>query len=361
MVSVKVNHLRKRFDGVVAVDDISFEAQHGQVTTLLGPSGCGKTTTVRCIAGLEEVDEGEIYIGDALMSSREKSVPPDKRNIGMVFQSYAIWPHMTVFENVAYGLRARKFPKDKLEENASKALSLVRLSDYRDRLATQLSGGEQQRVALARAIAYEPTILLLDEPLSNLDARLRESTRFELVQLQRRLGPTSIYVTHDQAEAMVISDQIVVMNRGRIAQIGNAREIYSKPADEFVANFVGVSNLMRGKVGRPASTGGRVINLEDGASLRSTTVDPSMVEGASVLVSLRPEKLRLISAAPKDGENSFQCQIILKAFLGDRIEYRISVLGQEWRVETETQFDFAEGEKMYVKIEPGDLIVIANG
>jgi iron(III) transport system ATP-binding protein len=360
MVTVKVDHLRKTFDSVMAVNDISFEAEHQQVTTLLGPSGCGKTTTVRCIAGLEEVDGGEIFIGDELMSSPYKSVSPDKRNIGMVFQSYAVWPHMTVYENVVYGLKARGFPKEKLVANASRALSLVRMSGLKDRPAIQLSGGEQQRVALARAIAYEPSILLLDEPLSNLDAKLRESTRFELVQLQRRLGLTSIYVTHDQAEAMVISDRIVVMNGGRIAQIGTPREIYTKPSDEFVANFIGVTNFVRGKIGRPVPDGAdRLIELENGVSLRCATVDTA-AEGSNVLVSLRPEKLRLLQAQSSDACNVFQCQIVLKAFLGDRIDYRIAVMGKEWRVETETQHDFPEGAQMYVKIEPGDLVVISN-
>jgi iron(III) transport system ATP-binding protein len=357
MVSVKVNHLRKHYHDVVAVNDISFEAAHQQVTTLLGPSGCGKTTTVRCIAGLENIDGGEIFIGDELMSSPDKNVSPDKRSIGMVFQSYAVWPHMTVYENVAYGLRARGYSKDKLEENAARALELVRLSGLRDRPATQLSGGEQQRVALARAIAYSPTTLLLDEPLSNLDAKLRESTRFELVQLQRRLGLTSIYVTHDQAEAMVISDKIVVMNMGRIAQIGTAREIYMKPADEFVADFIGVTNVVRGKIGREVGEA-RIIELEDGNTLRFDTPD-AMEEGADVLVSLRPEKLRLQQPL-SDGPNVFGCQIVLKAFLGDKIEYRIAVMGREWRVWTETQHDYPEGARLNVRIEPADLIIIPN-
>ncbi len=360
MVSVKVSHLRKQFDGVVAVDDLSFEAAHQQITTLLGPSGCGKTTTVRCIAGLEAVDGGEIFIGDELMSSPGKDYPPHKRNIGMVFQSYAVWPHMTVYENVAYGLKARRFPKEKLEENASRALSLVRMSGLKDRLAIQLSGGEQQRVALARAIAYEPNILLLDEPLSNLDAKLRESTRFELVQLQRRLGLTSIYVTHDQAEAMVISDKIIVMNGGRVAQTGTPREIYMKPADEFVANFIGVTNIVRGKTGKPLPDGvPRQVELENGISLYCTNLE-SAPEGTSVLVSLRPEKLRLLQSLPKEGNNAFQCRIVLKAFVGDRIDYKVAVMGQEWRVETETHQDFPEGAQMYVKIEPGDPVVIPD-
>lgn len=358
MVTVRVSRLRKAYENVLAVNDVSFEAADHQVTTLLGPSGCGKTTTVRCIAGLEEVDGGEIFIGDELMSSPEKSVSPDKRNIGMVFQSYAVWPHMTVYENVCYGLKARGFPKERVQDMASKALSLARMAELSDRLAIQLSGGEQQRVALARAIAYEPSILLLDEPLSNLDARLRESTRFELVQLQHRLGLTSIYVTHDQGEAMVISDKIVVMNKGRVAQVGTPREIYMKPANEFVANFIGVTNIARGKIGKSEPPGQRV-ELENGLSLLCAALD-SAVEGTNVLVSLRPEKLRLLASPPKGASNVFECQIVLKAFLGDRIDYKVALMGQEWRVQTESHLDLPEGAKMYVSIEPEDLVVIPD-
>jgi len=358
MAGVRVKNLRKTYASVVAADGLSFEATDRAITTLLGPSGCGKTTTLRCIAGLEDVDDGEIYIGDELVSSKERKVSPNRRNVGMVFQSYALWPHMTVYQNVAYGLGGRHLSGGEIREKVSNALSLVKLLELQERFPLQLSGGEQQRVALARAIAYDPTTLLLDEPLSNLDAKLRESTRFELVELQRRIGLTSIYVTHDQVEAMAISDTVIIMNKGRIAQIGTPRSVYTEPRDEFVANFVGAANILRGKVrARDGGRGEGVVELEGGRTLRYVS---SVAGGdARVLVLLRPEKLRL-SDGPAGGDNSFECQILLKAFLGDRIDYRIEVMGREWRVSANTWNDFPEGKRLHVQIDPTDVVMIPD-
>src|SRR6187551_2706485 len=238
-----------RFDTQAGgVRDVAFDLPTGTFFTLLGPSGCGKTTTLRCIAGLERPDGGDIRIGGETVACAERGLylNPEDRNIGMVFQSYAVWPHMTVFDNVAYGLRVRRAPRDVIKRRTMRALELVGLAHLADRSATKLSGGQRQRVALARAIVYEPRVVLFDEPLSNLDAKLREQMRIELVRLQHEVGITSIYVTHDQAEALVMSDRVVVMNNGVIQQIGDPQSIYARPATSFVARFIGVANLLDG-------------------------------------------------------------------------------------------------------------------
>jgi ABC-type Fe3+/spermidine/putrescine transport system ATPase subunit len=233
MAVLKVEGLRKRFGNVQAVDDVSFEVKEGEVLSLLGPSGCGKTTTLRCLAGFEMPDRGKIYLDNREISF----LNPEQRGIGMVFQNYALWPHMTVYNNLAFGLQIRKLEKKEIEERIKRVLSIVRLSGYEDRYPRQLSGGQQQRIAMARALVIEPDIMLLDEPLSNLDAQLREEMRFEFIELQRKLGITAIYVTHDQAEAMVISDKIIILNQGRVIQTGTPREIYTAPQSRFVAGF----------------------------------------------------------------------------------------------------------------------------
>ncbi|WP_089942052.1 ABC transporter ATP-binding protein, partial [Candidatus Entotheonella palauensis] len=241
MARVEVRGLTKHFGSEVAVAGIDLSAPEGHFVTLLGPSGCGKTTTLRCLAGLERPDAGEIYIGDQCVAAPRQNiwVPPEKRNIGMVFQSYAVWPHLTVFDNIAYGLRVRGIGRSEIAKRTQETLDLVGLSGFADRYATQLSGGQQQRVSLARALAYNPSVILFDEPLSNLDAKLREHMRLELTRLQQRLGITAVYVTHDQSEALVMSDTIIVMNHGRILQQGAPEAIYAEPASRFVADFVG--------------------------------------------------------------------------------------------------------------------------
>ncbi len=245
---VELDHLSKYFGTELAVNDVNLAVAEGEFVTLLGPSGCGKTTTLRCIAGLERPDGGEIRIGGDVVAAPARGIylAPEDRNIGMVFQSYAVWPHMTVFDNVAYGLRVRRAAGSVIKERTMRALELVGLTHLAERYATKLSGGQRQRVALARAIVYEPRVILFDEPLSNLDAKLREQMRVELVRLQHEVGITSIYVTHDQAEALVMSDRVVVMNKGVIQQIGDPQTIYANPANTFVANFIGVANLVPG-------------------------------------------------------------------------------------------------------------------
>ena len=247
MPNIELSSLTKIFgSGFVAVDSVGLRAKEGEMITLLGPSGCGKTTTLRMVAGLEQATSGSIRIGDrdVYNAALGINVPPENRGLGMVFQSYAIWPHMTVAQNVAYPLRMRRVAPDRQRELVSKILATVGMADQGEKMATKLSGGQQQRVALARALVFDPAILLLDEPLSNLDAKLREHMRIELKQTQKRVGLTALYVTHDQEEALTLSDRIVVMNKGKIEQVGTPQEIYQAPATRFVADFIGKANLI---------------------------------------------------------------------------------------------------------------------
>src|SRR5918911_524601 len=285
---------------VHAVDDISFDVKDGELFTLLGPSGCGKTTTLRCIAGLEMPDHGEIAIDGRVLFSSEKGVrvPANERGLGMVFQSYAIWPHMNVFKNVAFPLEVlprRKRPaRRELRERVERALTVVRLDHLADRQATDLSGGQQQRLALARALVMEPSLLLLDEPLSNLDAKLRAEMVFELKRLQRELGLTAVYVTHDQVEALAMSDWVAVMRDGKIEQVGRPREVYEAPRSRFVADFIGTSNFIDGVV-EERRHGLYIVRTADG-ELRVRS-DAEFAVGAPVVVAARPEHVQLSQGA----------------------------------------------------------------
>src|SRR5438552_2132126 len=246
LASVDLRGLTKRFGAIAVVDQVSLRIDHGQLVCLLGPSGCGKTTTLRLIAGFLEPTEGEIHVGDRLVSSKARTLPPEQRNMSMIFQSYALWPHMTVAENIGYGLRLRKIDRDTIAKKLKAILQTTKLEALAQRYPGELSGGQQQRVALARALIVEPETLLLDEPLSNLDANLREEMRFEIRRLHDEYRYTTVYVTHDQSEAMTTADLIAVMNAGRIDQLGTPEDIYSRPQSEFVARFIGASNIIRG-------------------------------------------------------------------------------------------------------------------
>ena len=272
---IEVADLVVRYGDVTAVDNIGFDIAPGELVTLLGPSGCGKTTTLRAVAGLETPSGGTIRLnGDTVYSASERrNVPAEKRGVSMVFQSYAIWPHMTVFDNVAYGLRVRRLPQAEVRQNVERVLDLVQMQDFADRPASKLSGGQQQRVAVARAIAFSPSVVLFDEPLSNLDAKLRAEMRVELRELQRRLDITSLYVTHDQEEALAISDRVIVMNGGRIEQIGTPEDIYNRPHSRFVADFVGSANLIEGKVRGPGANGTLIFDADGGVQLGGRCVD----------------------------------------------------------------------------------------
>jgi iron(III) transport system ATP-binding protein len=318
-----------RFDAQAGgVREVSFDLPDGTFFTLLGPSGCGKTTTLRCVAGLERPDAGVIAVGDRVLfdSARGVAVPLNERGIGMVFQSYAIWPHMTVFENIAFPLRVAKGKRRTREDIRSlvdQALSTVGLGGYGDRPATRLSGGQQQRVALARAIVHRPRLLLLDEPLSNLDAALREEMRIELRRLQQQIGVTTIYVTHDQSEALAMSDRIAVMDKGRVVQIGDPREIYFRPANEFVASFIGAANLLSGICDGAVPAGAMgAVRLGDGSRIHCL-FPAGGVSGHATTVSVRPESI-VLATGPCD-ETALRGVVNSASFLGGSVRYDVQV------------------------------------
>ena len=333
---LQIEHLFKEFAAigsakVAAVQDVSLTVPDGKLLTLLGPSGCGKTTTLRCIAGLERPDEGRIVIGERTVfdSKHGVFVPPAERGIGMVFQSYAIWPHMSVFENVAFPLRVsrtHRYSSAEITVKVGRALEMVRLGGYENRRATQLSGGQQQRLALARGLVAEPRLILLDEPLSNLDAKLREQMRFELKQLQTELGLTAVYVTHDQSEALALSDEIAVFNQGRVVQLGTPLDIYRHPNSEFVADFVGSTNFLRGVV-RGGAGIGAIGHVETAQGTIACTFAAALNTGAKSVISIRPEDIGLAA----DGEG-LKATVTAKVFLGEVIDYLVRLNGQELRV-----------------------------
>jgi iron(III) transport system ATP-binding protein len=319
---VRLEHISKIYQDpktgkdFYAVKDTSLTIEPGSFVTLLGPSGCGKTTTLRMIAGFESPDEGEIYLGDEAINE----LTPNKRDTAMVFQSYALLPHYNVFDNVAYGLKLRKVPKDEIRERVMKILDLVELTGMEARMTNQLSGGQQQRVALARALVIEPSVLLFDEPLSNLDAKLRVTMRTEIRRIQQEVGITAIYVTHDQSEAMALSDNIIIMNKGVVAQMGTPQEIYYHPVNEFVADFIGEANFLKGKMLRRANRNEgdfAVLNVE-GSELRVPARE-DMQPGEEYTVVLRPE------AATLADQGGLPCRVVLSCFMGSYQNYHVKV------------------------------------
>jgi iron(III) transport system ATP-binding protein len=292
MSTITISHITKSFGENTVLKDFTETFKDGEFITLLGPSGCGKTTMLRIIAGFEKPTSGELYIDDQLVSGGKTFVPPEKRGIGMVFQSYAVWPHMNVFDNVAYPLRIQKKPKEQIKAAVSKVLEIVHLSQYAERLPSQLSGGQQQRVALARALVAEPKLLLLDEPLSNLDAKLRESMRFEIKEIQQRTGITVVYVTHDQTEAMAMSDRIFLINSGVVQQCGTPQEIYNHPANQFVADFLGKVDFFKGEV-----ASGRIVF----SSMGDQSIPYNGDRTGKVEVAIRPENLYFAEDGPLSG------------------------------------------------------------
>jgi ABC-type Fe3+/spermidine/putrescine transport system ATPase subunit len=357
--AVSLRNISKTYPGskVKAVDNLSLDIPEGQIFTLLGPSGCGKSTTLRVVAGLEAPDEGAIYFDDVPVVVTDKNImlPPEKRNIGMVFQSYAIWPHMTVAQNVGYPLRMRKLPSARIRDRVAEVLALVGMAGMEMRPAPLLSGGQQQRVALARAIVTEPRILLLDEPFSNLDAKLREQMRLEVKLLQKRLNITVLFVTHDQIEALSLSDQIALMQSGRVQQQGSSRGLYDDPANEFVRDFVGRTLLFRGKVQSVSRLGATV--AVDGASeciVSAHSHDSRMSEGNEVFLGVRPEDIDVVAATggiPPLGTISGRVAAAL--FLGERIEYRIDVDCQtEISVYGDRHTPFKDGTTVWLRLRP---------
>ncbi|HEY5896822.1 MAG TPA: ABC transporter ATP-binding protein [Burkholderiales bacterium] len=357
---LKVEGLAKRFAGegqeLAAVNGISFAVPKGQLFTLLGPSGCGKSTTLRCIAGLERPGEGRISVAGNIHFDAASGVfvPPDKRGIGMVFQSYAIWPHMTVFQNVAYALEVKRLPRAEIRERTMQALELVGLNFLAERPAPKLSGGQQQRVALARAIVASPSLLLFDEPLSNLDAKLREHMRVEIRELQKRLQITAVYVTHDQAEALAISDTIAVMDAGRILTMGAPREIYAAPTNRFVADFVGLTNILRGRVlagARHDGTG----EVEVAFGTVRCRLENGMKPGDSVDVLVRPESIAISANAPSGpngAANIWQAAVAGVTFLGEYQDATVRLHEQSLRVRVPPWVELSAGQPVYVEMTP---------
>ena len=350
----------KRFGDVLAVNGVTLQVQEGESIVLLGPSGCGKTTTLRMVAGFLRPDQGEIRIGDRQVATPTFSLPPEERGLSMVFQNYAVWPHMTVFENIAFGLRVRKRSGAEIRSRVGSILQVVRMEALATRLPGELSGGQQQRVALARALVLEPAMLLFDEPLSNLDATLREEMRFEIREIIRRLRITSLYVTHDQAEAMVLGDRIVVMRDGRVEQCGTPEEIYWGSRSRFVASFVGVANLLPGEV-TEASEAQAVITVKGIAlrgSLRSDAIRPGLRERACLVV--RPEDLEVRPPGDETKENVLTGVIAMRTFLGHTVELRVDTAAGRLRVLAPASCTHREGESVSLYIQPQRAVILRD-
>jgi len=362
MIRVENLHLRycSEQGEVHAVRGLNLTVKKGEFYTLLGPSGCGKTTTLRCVAGLETPEKGEIIIGDEPVFSSEGglNVPTYRRQIGMVFQSYAIWPHLSVFENVAFPLREKKVARSEIQERVLKALSLVQLSGLEKRPAPFLSGGQQQRLALARALVREPEVLLLDEPLSNLDAKLREETRLEIRGLVKRLGITTLYVTHDQVEALTMSDVVAVMNQGNIVQEGPPTEIYKSPKDLFVATFIGLTNFLQGRVITVTSLSPRMGQVETSSGVLTCLFEKGMNKGDPVYVLVRPENIALVDSSIPAGDNFLEAKVERVIFLGDALDCQASLGGEILRIKLHPSAKLREGQKVRLQLPSHNCRVI---
>jgi len=359
---VRVRSLAKRFrreDGSVvpAVDHVSLDVQPGEFVVLLGPSGCGKTTLLRCIAGLEKPDAGRVELhGKAVYDSDERTnLPPERRSISMVFQSYALWPHMSAFDNVAYPLQCRGVPREQLGPRVKQALALLGIPELVGQFPTQMSGGQQQRVALARAIVANDNLVLFDEPLSNVDAKVRESLRIELLEMQRRLGFSAVYVTHDQTEAMALAHRVAVMQRGKIVQLASPREVYERPATRYVADFIGTSNQLQGRVLSGDNTAVRVET-----DLGEVAADPAAAfkPGDAVAIVFRPEKCRLSQTAPDTGIR-WQGDVAAALFLGSHTEHVVMIGGHSLRVWGGSRL-FEIGSKVWISVAPEDLRAVTD-
>ena len=345
MASVELRGLTKRYGPLAVVDAVSLKIEHGLLVCLLGPSGCGKTTTLRLIAGFVEPSEGEIAVGGRVVSSPKRTLPPESRNMSMIFQSYALWPHMTVADNVAYGLTLRKVSRADIAKKVAAILATTKLDSLADRYPGELSGGQQQRVSLARALIVEPETLLLDEPLSNLDANLREEMRFEVRRLHDQYRYTTVYVTHDQSEAMTTADLIAVMNGGKIEQLGPPQEIYDAPRSEFVARFIGASNILRGKA--------LDRNHVTVAGVPLACVGADLTPGTEVAISVRQHEARVMATQPAGSDNLLPGTVVRNVFLGNTRDYMVELAdGTQLRAVTPPQESIPQGAKVWIELPP---------
>ena len=355
MRKLNLKGLTKRYGALAVVDHIDLSLHEGEFVSLLGPSGCGKTTTLRMIAGFIDPSEGTIEMNDHLMSSPAASVPPERRNMAMIFQSYAIWPNMTVFENVAFGLRARRLPNEEVHRRTTEMLSIVKLDQLSARYPNELSGGQQQRVALARAIVIKPEVLLLDEPLSNLDANLREEMRGEIRRLHDEFNMTTVYVTHDQSEAMAISDRIAVMNQGRIDQLDAPVDIYRKPKTRFVAGFIGRTNFIEGRLN------GDVVNFSGFNIARSNLGTTSIPAGVSTF-SVRPQSMEVLANRPTEANQlDIPGKITTRTFLGETWDYTFdSGSGLRLRVVSSPAITLEMNQPVWLRIDPAQMVRVED-
>ena len=361
MPGVVIKGLTKRYGKVAAVEGLDLQVKPGELVSLLGPSGCGKTTTLRLVAGFLKPEAGEIWVGDRCLSSPATVVPPERRQMAMIFQSYALWPHMTVAENVAYGLRFKRgLSKADRQRRVGEILQVVQLGAFEARYPGELSGGQQQRVAVARALVVEPEILLLDEPLSNLDANLREEMRFEIRRLHEAFGITTLYVTHDQGEAMVISDRIAVLHKGRVVQVGTAEELFQQPRTRFVAEFIGRTNLVDGVAVEPG--------VMARGTLRLRVASFGLKSGARVTVSIRPHEIELVldhqaRALAGGGENLLRGMVQRVSYLGDAVDYQVQVEGSDviLRVAAPPLLRFQPGEAVSLAVAPAACVPLTEG
>jgi len=343
---IELRNVTKRYGDLLANDNITLRIRRGELMTLLGPSGCGKTTALRCITGHNIPDEGEVWIDGQNVTE----VPTHRRELGMVFQNFALFPHMTVFDNVGFPLMIRREDKAKRQERVMEALRMIRMEKYASHYPRQLSGGQQQRVGLARALVYQPKVLLLDEPLSNLDAKLREEMRFEIRDLIDRLGITAVYVTHDQAEALALSDRVAVMNAGRLEQLGTPDEIYDYPRSRFVADFIGLSDFIVGTISAVHAERKTAVITANGLDI-SVPATPEMSPGREALLFIRPNNVDLLPASHAGGTNVFPGVVDKTTYLGDRNDYRIAVgKDLELRVQTDGKVRFKVGDNVQVHL-----------
>ncbi len=350
MSDLKIKNIYKKYGKTQILNGLSLDVKEGELVTLLGPSGCGKTTTLRCITGFLNPDRGNILIGDRDITD----IPPEKRGIGLVFQNYALWPHMTISENLSFGLKLRGMENSRIEEKVREGLSIVKLDGYGDRYPRQLSGGQQQRVALARAIVLEPDILLLDEPLSNLDALLREQMRFEIGQIHRKYGITTVYVTHDQTEAMVISDKIVILDRGEIMQEGAPADIYSNPANRFVAGFMGTTNFIPASV-RENNGRNYVMSTERGRLIKC--FGSGSISAGKGEIAVRPENITFCPSS-EAGENVFDAKVTRASYTGDMVDYELDFDGIALRARGGVRQRSEAGDSVVIKIDPEQTPVL---